>query len=295
MRSLKVVLALALVAALAQSASAVSFGGYVGKIQMKFRNYDVGTLYTLGPGPAGPFIGQGLVNGLPQTPPPGAAPFEDGWGIFRITEIWGTSDGGLTFEVPLWSNATASTELTGMFWGERDTYVLQYIDPASLVTKQAIHGVGLHVAVFEDSAKNFNPAPGPLSRATPFPVYPTVTDGSLIWTVNSVPGWDAGFPTDEFFTVFTPGAAPGAVNAQGGFWGTMGSVPTWGLGPSNNQLDIPNLVDVMFGFDGRASTGWMVISNDPVEATVVPEPLTMLGVLASVGGIAGYIRKRRLA
>jgi hypothetical protein len=32
-----------------------------------------------------------------------------------------------------------------------------------------------------------------------------------------------------------------------------------------------------------------------VDGAPVPEPLTMLGVIAGVAGVAGYIRKRRVA
>jgi len=38
---------------------------------------------------------------------------------------------------------------------------------------------------------------------------------------------------------------------------------------------------------------WLTQSSDPVTAHLIPEPMTMLGVLTGIGGLAGYVRKRR--
>lgn len=42
-------------------------------------------------------------------------------------------------------------------------------------------------------------------------------------------------------------------------------------------------------------TPWYTYSSDPITGTVgeIPEPVTMLGVLAGMSGLVGYIRKRR--
>ena len=44
-----------------------------------------------------------------------------------------------------------------------------------------------------------------------------------------------------------------------------------------------------------ALTAWDVASSDPItgHVEVIPEPVTMFGVLAGIGGLFGYIRKRR--
>jgi len=39
---------------------------------------------------------------------------------------------------------------------------------------------------------------------------------------------------------------------------------------------------------------WLVTSSDPITAAVIiPEPITMIGALMGLGGVAGYIRRRR--
>lgn len=55
---------------------------------------------------------------------------------------------------------------------------------------------------------------------------------------------------------------------------------------ANNPLNIP-------GYDGGYD--WTATDFDHIDMGVVPEPITMLGLVFGVGSLAGYIRKRRMA
>jgi len=45
----------------------------------------------------------------------------------------------------------------------------------------------------------------------------------------------------------------------------------------------------------NSTNNWDVYSKDFGGADIIPEPLTMLGLFLSIGGVAGYIRRRRMA
>lgn len=282
-----VLLAIILVVAGTAGADVIIGGQTIpnGPLVMKYVNYDVGALYTVG---NGLYVGDANLNALPQTAPTGGRAGEDSWAIFRVESI---SNANQT--VTYYNRYTAAAEITGIVWGEKDTYLNQTGAGSSLT--QDIHGVGMHVAFFVDSSKNFDPTLGPSARAADGS-YPTVTDGQLIWTFNSVAGWDVSFPGDEFFTTFRPNAGVGDTSANGGMFAGLGSVPLFGTGAWNGDLDpngVASGVAARLDFTGAVgSDGWMVNSNDPVRLTLVPEPGTMAVLV--LGGLA-LIRRRRRA
>lgn len=163
-------------------------------VVFKFFNFDMGTLYQVA---NGTYVGETTLDGLTQIPPLGGYPNEDGWGIFRVALI--TNPAGT---VEYWNSATADAELTGMFWGLRDVYVAQPSGPS----QQEIDGKYMHVSLYEDSAKNFDPELGSSGR-TGEDAYTTVTDGTKLFEAITVPGivhdvgQGAGLTT-EFHTMF---------------------------------------------------------------------------------------------
>lgn len=282
----KVVLLAVLVLGVAGTAGAAVIGGEVipnGMIVIKYVNYDVGTLYSV---PNGLYQGEGNLDSLSQTAPPGGQGIEDSWGIFRVESI---SD--IAGTTTYYNRYTAPKEITGILWGERDTYLDQTGTGATLT--QDIHGVGMSAAFFEDAAMNFDPTTGPTARVGN--TYPTATDGQLIWTFNSVTGWDTSFPADEFLTTFRPNATAGDTSANGGMFAATGAVPTWGTGSMNDILDPDGIAPGVAGrsdFTGRVGTnGWQVNSNDPFMVTVIPEPATLS--LLALGGMALIRRRQR--
>jgi hypothetical protein len=255
-----------------------------GLIVIKYVNYDVGSQYNVS---NGLYQGEATLDGLTQTPPPGGLGVEDSWAIFRVESIM-----DITQTVTYYNRGTAGMEITGILWGERDTYLNQTGSGSTLT--QDIHGVGMHVAFFEDAAMNFNPTLGPTARQGNGN-YPTVTDGQLIWTFTSVPGWDTTFPADEFFTTFRPNAIVTDTSANGGLLAAKGTVPFFGTGAKNDVLDPSGIAPGVAGradFTGRVgSNGWQVTSNDPFILRIVPEPATIFVMLAA--GLPALLKRRR--
>ena len=88
----------------------------------------------------------------------------------------------------------------------------------------------------------------------------------------------------------------------------MATVDGWGTGSKNWQLDtntIPGwnatgtvqdkMTDLLVTFSGTdAGSGlWLLRTSDPLEGDLVPEPVTMAGLLLGVGCLGGYVRKRK--
>jgi hypothetical protein len=332
MRILKFSLVVAIALAIAGPAQAiVLLQPYAGPVTMKFRNWDTGTLYNIPDGPA--TVGEAAMDALPIVPgfPPNSFGSEDSWGVVQLTEIYGDQN------QLLWSAAIPGTpEITGLFWGERDTYISQTTSVQGI--SQDIHGVGFKIAFWEDANKDLGNPPGQYvssanvgtDRRIAEELFEGATEGNLLWTGNSVPGFDPNFPNDEFFTTFSPsGAIFFGLNAFGGMYIDLGTVYTDGadgepgvagfdddgingvddigergfagsddvamLGSGNQLFDTSGPVDWRIAFTGKPDgTGeFLVLSDDPIDTTIIPEPITMLGMLLGMGGVARYVRKRR--
>ncbi|MBE3134659.1 MAG: hypothetical protein IMZ55_14410, partial [Acidobacteria bacterium] len=243
---------------------------YTGPIIMHLTDYDVGTLYyNL---PDGEYDGAYL-HGLPTSDPGGGAPWRalapaangsDTWGILRVDQIISKADNAV-----LWVSGDGGKEISGIFWGLTDTYVKQVttVFGGGTAITQNIHGVGLQLAFFEDAAMNFDRSAGPGARVDVAgkPTYPTATDGTLLWTVRSTPGYRLDFPTEGFFVDFTTAAS--VYNSSGHALGNMAAVDGWGLGPDNAALDTNGVAavqaDLLFGFSADNTqppplNGWLL-------------------------------------
>jgi len=326
MRYLKLALIVALPLVVASQASAIYLPGGA-NIEMKFTNWDVGNLYhdlvldktytqaELDALPTAPPVG----GGAWQTPAPGAAPGEDGWGIFWLESIKDINDGTLYWSNYVDTAYNTKSEITGIFWGITDTFVKQ------TGSTQDIHGTGLYFAFFEDPSMDFSPAApdtggGPGNRGELWgggdktqPYWTLVTndggaagadgqtgtidDATPIWTGYSVPGYNMGYPTDEFFTTFNPSVAPGGITGGGGFNAEMGAVPIWGAGSQNSMwTDVSgaNLFFSFTGYDYQGNTSWTVRSNDPAIGTVTPElPSGALMLIGLVPMGLAFLRRKK--
>lgn len=311
------VLAVAVAVTLAVPASAITLTqAYTGAIKMNVTDYDEGQLYAVADGSYGtgtgnpmpaplPGIVGGLINGHQSST----------WGILRVSNII-ADDGSDTV---LWQTSSSS-ELTMIFWGMTDTYLKQTTDISTGGISQDIHGTGLQLALFEDTTPNYpgnatGPAGwtvGPIGLdGNNMPTYAGVTDGTLVATMRSRPGYDLDFLTDEFFATFNQNAslygstghfladiAPidgwtDGVNAVNTLPFGLDCKPAWQAG--DTLLSGPSGTrDVLFGFTGTSngSGPWLLKTTDPVEACLVPEPLTMFGLMMGLVSMGGYVRRR---
>jgi len=302
-----------------------------GPVTIKLTNFDVGSLYPIGIGPTGysglpaPADGGGEAAGVAALDaaalitPPGALPLgpwmspggpgpgpgmEDTWGIGKITRI---EDPALD---AVWTTLGKGHELNMIFYAEQDIYVeTQGIGP-----DQRIDGVGLRVDVYRNPTGSFSALAGTAGRGAAN-TYAGITGGVLELSMVSLPGYiniagvGAGLAT-QFESRFNPVTTTGdgeafveliaGTNSYGQF-----NTDGWAM-PAPNAAVLGGLgfdltADLRLQFDTSpnllAGTDWLVTSDDPVKGNVllIPEPLTMMAVVLGIGGLGGYIRKRRLS
>jgi hypothetical protein len=284
---LKIGLVLLLVAVSASSSWALIETYLPGgaQVEMKFTNYDAGTRYFNLP------IGETDPDTLPTlaaedatvlTPYKVVGPYgDDGWGVFFLSTIQDLNVSTIEY----YNRGLAPFEITGIFWG-LDDELITYNG-----TDQFIQSNDLQFAMFEGTPKNFAQG-NPLLRGAG-ETFPTVTDGSLIWTGNSVLG-DALADPYEFRTTFTPTTN---IVGGGGFYAATGAVDSWGEGPLNWMFaELLDGVNFKFQFtaDGSGAGLWPLKSQDPIEAEITPElssgGLMLLGMLPI--GVAWFRRRK---
>jgi hypothetical protein len=237
----------------------------------------------------------------------GSASGEDSWGIIRITDILATASNGATHS--LFNSLVSPFELTAIFWGVQDFYLRQVSEGSGdAFSGQIIDGTGLRVDIYMDPAKNFDQTDGPDAR-TAADMYPTVTDGNLVLSLLSTPGFInadgtlGGVATE--FESNTAAVGYAALNVIGGDDETVAQFDTDAIGfeGSSGALFQPGLAgqvatDVWFSFTStQGVNGWDVTSNDPMLANIrgpsVPDSASTLGLLGGVLALFGFLARRR--
>lgn len=300
MKFVRLALVLALSLAVASQALAVYIPGG-SAVKFKFTNWDVGTIYDTSGYDNGTYEADDLDVLYGAT---AANDWEDGWGIFRLTEITDP-----TGEIYYWSASSSSTEITGIFWDITDEVVILADGTQTILSS------GIKFAFYEDGAKNWNRS-NPSTRSSDseyyLPFFSTVTDGTLIWTGYGVAGGVEvnGTVSDDytFYTSYTVATK----SAEGGFFGTLGTVSyetdsgtQYLTGADNDQFTLwdPDgngyYTTFEFAFTGEdatksdPNTQWLLKSEDPVNGRVTPElpasALLALGLLPM--GLAWLRRK----
>lgn len=278
-------------------------------LQMKFINWDVGTIY--GGYADGTYTEAQLhatpPGGTTQTRPPSSNSGEDSWGVFRLREI----DDPLGN--PVYATS-ATSEITGIFWGGHDWQMSQ------TGGVQTIYDRGINFAFYLDNTPDFNRGDPTTDRTKDgsvyLPFFNTATDGTLIWTGHSVPGFIAPGgvvdPLNEFVTVFNPTTKD--VN-NGGFYGDLSPVTykdglgvthtltgqdngQWSLWKPGNPAFPANFQFQFTGLDatiGDPTSKWLVRSNDPITGiSSTPELSTCALLLLGFVPIGmGRMRLRR--
>ena len=144
------------------------------------------------------------------------------------------------------------------------------------------------------------------------------SDDAFLWmTMAGAPGFFSSQPAASFNGTYYPGGGgPQGVDDAGGakLWGEfddpgVGDVAGVDYGTANATYDLDwyhsgftsDKADIRLQIDTEVNTAysadfdWLVTSSDPLQTYAVPEPVTMLGVFMGISGLAGYVRKRRLA
>lgn len=302
---LKITLMAALLVAVSASSSWALIETYLpggAKVTMKFTNYDEGTKYynlTSGTAYEGATLAalqwkaayDPLATGAYRVAGDGVPkdingiPLESTWGIFKLSEIYDTNNSSIVY----WSRSTSSFEITGMFWGEVDKYVLWD------GTSQTIKGNDLEFAFYEDTTPDYDFLPGPTIRSGN--TYATATDGTCIWTGTSTPGSTDASPY-EFYAKFSPGNGLTEPEGTGSFLGITSAVSGHPTGSLNYLLaDYAPNIQFSFKFtssvDGVGNTGWDLSSEDPVRVRITPELSTSWLMLLGMVPVGMAWRRRK--
>ena len=269
-------LTLGIVMLVSTSASAfeLTMGGspYLGQIQLKYNNWDYGTLYNPGTSFDNGGSGSGSV---------------DSWGVIQITEIQGRTSGGTWATV--WS-PSATEALEGWFYGLSD-------DKVNLDAKAqgTIYSIGGKIELYLSPAQDLSIVAGPQLPTPGNPAWvPTdnynATNGSLFLSADFVPGivWNDATTTyaQQINSITQPvsGHGDAYLSLTGGSYMSLFDSNAY-LGGNADMLLASNFV-------GPGDYGWVANSFDPVQGYAIPEPTSML--LFGIGMLGfGVTRKRK--
>ena len=228
----------------------------------------------------------------------GAAAAEDSWGIAFVTQIFLASNP----VTPIWDSNLDNQQLSAMFTGEQDFYLRDIDDNTQLTA-----GVGLTADFFlqDKGAPGYTPfnKDAALGRTGNF-TFDTVTDGTKVLSIKSTSGFirpagvEGGLAT-EFETIFNGDALSGFGSGSAFFDVTGGTL----AGNYNTNSFVSPFIagkrtDMSIQFTtttagGGGPNNWLVSSQDPLRAVVVPEPTTVLAGLGCMAPILSSLLGRR--
>ena len=330
MRHLLVLLIVGLVLAVSGPAWAIGIPftqAYNGPTYWHISDWDAGTFYN------GLLTnGSPALNGHTYTPsqlqktgPSGGVTGEDSWGIFRVESIYtaqvdpfGTDTITIgSTELYDFGATLQTTEIMGLFHGRVDDFIsfvdltpLNLTDPLTQVIQSHGDTIDLYTQP-KGSAESLgglwsNGLGGPSDRLAAnqykgvgYSALNTTIVGSDLALTGGV---QLGFQSDGVISYFTPNATGNTGS------GTFGLYISW-TGGSQLPIWDTNVFPIGYSLGGITAdlrlqgsitptglpTGdpWLVHTSDPGTTSVVPEPVTMAGMLLGIGCLSRYIRKRR--
>jgi len=302
MRVSKTVWIAALVLALTGVVSAVTVPSIPGgPIRFKYSNWDMGTKYT-NPAEWPVDGGEAAMNALTQTPAPGAVGNEDAWFVFRVTDMWDNWQGGNNF----FNDGDNGTEIVGIGFGLVDV---------GIGSNGSVLSVGYEIKIYAQPFGTFNELLGSGGR-TGLSTYTSIggVGSVLLWDAVSVSDPNFGLPPLESFgtpptyehVAASTGRSDMYLNGIGGLWGD-GVLGNGELIDSTfkdfysglnvvQDVHIKSSVVDYIPQPGVGTDNWDFFSEDPGRGTlVVPEPVTMIGLLFGAAGVGGYLRRRLVA
>jgi hypothetical protein len=312
MRTLKLCIMLGVLAALVVPASAISLQG--GGVVFDIFNWEQSTTYSGGTTGNWYFktitssitdasgvvhtYGQdashtNLLSALTPSGPVKGAADEDSWGLLLINTIRPGTVQTSPLDVnpqnpPYFTEGDGGKSLRGVFWGTDDDAVQQV---APDMVRIFSSNVNFNIYEYGSGA----PVPGTLDPSTRITGTPAVfagwSDGTGVLEAKGVSTWfryqgdfPAGLPegSNISYQLITGGAWDPVLDDT--FW----TAPNGSNATLKATWDISGITNTPVSGSGIP---W-VNSSDLNKGSVIPEPITMLGLLLGVGGLGGYLRRR---
>lgn len=308
---------------------------YNGPIKFKFSDWEVGTIYLpSNNNNAFTTVGQTVtlttaemnaaqanqnpaVGNWFSVAPPKAQTGEEGWGIWRLDGIYGDPANDQSYSLELYTRGQPSKDVWGMFYGINDMQVSVTLKNAGAnpglntgdeiytlsVWSEGMAGGGGNELKFDlyETTSGVDLF-GPASSRSGMASFPGVTGGTPFLSGTAIVDVLSGAPVGGMFT--STSDIDRASNSLVKSITPIGSArvifdvdPTVGDGAFYQSVDGLDIIFTtnVYGYTGPLENGWMARTDDPAFANFVPEPLTVMGLGMGIGGLFGYIRKRRIA
>lgn len=249
---------------------------------------------------------------------------ETSWGIFQVDQILSGSISGpnsiSTGALTLYDKGASSTDILGIFYGAVDQTVTFNSAISTTITAS-----GFNYEIFTQPDTIYDPTSSPALGAgarvdenewSSLVGYDGTGANKLlagaerVLTAVGQPGmtaqeflatFDLSQITGTFDTYLSVAPLTEAFDSTGasvGFSGSQNVNYDTDVFPTLGYVPVVPGTTADFRLKGTSEptfNPWLVRSSDPVTTAFVPEPVTMLGLVLGVGGLAGYIRKRRTA
>ena len=248
----------------------------------------------------------------------GGKPGETGWGLVQVDTIYpaewlshaNNSIGNPDVLNPLYFSGDAGVEMIGMYANRQDVAVTFNADAS-----QTFEYKGDTLEFFLQPAGRFDTGDaGSAGRIVGQDKYVTAgydaagnqyADAEKVWTLKLEPGYFGTKDETEGVSLFYAGGGlTGSSDEFLSFTGGGTDEVNWALDafhPFKFKDDDGDGVNDFLWSDIRVHVtttpseqmDWLVSSSDPVTGTVVPEPVTMAGLMLGIGSLVGYVRRRR--